>query len=134
MSTLEEVDRAYEKIKKYNTNMVIMHCNSTYPAPPDELNLKVIESFQSRYNATIGYSGHEFEVEPTVIAVALGAKVIERHITLDHKLWGTDQSSSLEIDGMDKLIRRISTVKEIMGNGDKKLSESEIEVKNRLRG
>jgi N-acetylneuraminate synthase len=134
MSTLEEVDNAYNAIINHNPNLVIMHCNSTYPAPSEELNLKVIESFNKRYDAIIGYSGHEYEVEPTVIAVVLGAKVIERHITLNHNMWGTDQKSSLEIDGMDKLIRRLSIVESIIGDGDKKLSPSELEVKSRLRG
>jgi N-acetylneuraminate synthase len=134
MSTLEEVDKAYNLIIKHNSNLVIMHCNSTYPAPSEELNLKVIESFNQRYDSIIGYSGHEYDVEPTVIAAVLGAKVIERHITLDHNMWGTDQKSSLEIDGMDKLIRRLSMVESIIGDGDKKLTKSELEVKDRLRG
>jgi len=134
MSTLEEIDNAYNIIIKHNTNLVIMHCNSTYPAPSDELNLKVIESFEKRFNAIIGYSGHEYPLEPTVIAAVLGAKVIERHITLDHNMWGTDQKSSLEIDGMDKLVRRLSMVNMIIGDGEKKLTPSELEVKNRLRG
>ena len=134
MSTLEEVDRAYELITKYHTNFVIMHCNSTYPAPLDELNLNTITTFKDRYDCTIGYSGHEYDVEPSIIAVVLGAQVIERHITLDHNMWGTDQSSSLEIDGMDKLIRRVKLVKKILGDGIKKLSQSELEVKKRLRG
>ena len=134
MSTLEEVDNAYNLIIKYNSNLVIMHCNSTYPAPIEELNLKVIETFDKRYDSIIGYSGHEYNVEPTVIAAVLGAKVVERHITLDHDLWGTDQKSSLEINGMDKLIRRLSIIESIIGNGEKKLSDSELKVKSRLRG
>jgi len=134
MSTLGEIDNAYNLIIKHNSNLVIMHCNSTYPAPPEELNLKVIETLNQRYNSIIGYSGHEYDVGPTVIAAALGAKVIERHITLDHNMWGTDQKSSLEIDGMDKLIRRLSMIESIIGDGEKKLSPSEIKVKSRLRG
>ena len=110
-----------------------MHCNSTYPAPVNELNLIVIRSFIERYDCTIGYSGHEYEVEPSVIAITLGAQVIERHVTLDHNMWGTDQSSSLEIDGMDKLIRRANIVVDILGDGIKKLSPSELAVKKRLR-
>ena len=134
MSSLEEVDRAYEVIKKHHSNFVIMHCNSTYPAPVSELNLNVIRTFIERYDCTIGYSGHEYEVEPSIIAVTLGAKVIERHVTLDHTMWGTDQGSSLEIDGMDKLIRRTNIVSDVLGDGIKKLSPSEIEIKKRLRG
>ena len=134
MSSLEEVDQAYEIITKYHSNFVIMHCNSTYPAPINELNLNVIRTFKERYDCTIGYSGHEYEVEPSVIAISLGAQVIERHVTLDHKMWGTDQGSSLEIDGMDKLIRRANVVIEILGDGIKKLSPSELEVQKRLRG
>ena len=134
MSSLEEVDQAYEVIKKHHSNFVIMHCNSTYPAPVKELNLNVIRTFIERYDCTIGYSGHEYEVEPSIIAVTLGAKVIERHVTLDHTMWGTDQGSSLEIDGMDKLIRRTNIVSDVLGDGIKKLSPSEIEIKKRLRG
>jgi len=134
MSSLEEVDQAYEVIKKHHSNFVIMHCNSTYPAPVKELNLNVIRTFIERYDCTIGYSGHEYEVEPSIIAVTLGAKVIERHVTLDHTMWGTDQGSSLEIDGMDKLIRRTNNVSDVLGDGIKKLSPSEIEIKKRLRG
>ena len=134
MSTLEEVDKAYEIIKKYHNEIVIMHCNSTYPAPEDELNLKVIHSFKNRFDCAIGYSGHEYSVEPTVIAAILGAEIIERHITLDHNMWGTDQQSSLEIDGMDRLIRRLKSLEKIIGDGEKKLSPSELEVKKRLRG
>lgn len=134
MSTLEEVDNAYNIIIKHNSNLVIMHCNSTYPAPIEELNLKVIKTFNKRYGSIIGYSGHEYSLEPTVIAAVLGAKVIERHITIDHNLWGTDQKSSLEIDGMDKLIKRLSIIDSIIGNGEKKLSSSELDVRSRLRG
>ena len=134
MSTLDQVDNAYDIINKYNSNIVIMHCNSTYPAPANELNLNVIKQFQGRFNCSIGYSGHEYEVEPTVIAVVLGALIIERHITLDHNMWGTDHRSSLEIDGMDKLVRRVSLVKSILGDGKKCLSPSEVEVMERLRG
>ena len=134
MSTLDQVDKAYDIVNKYNSSLVIMHCNSTYPTPVEELNLKVIAQFQNRYDCVIGYSGHEYEVEPTVIAVSLGASVIERHITLDHDMWGTDHKSSLEIDGMDKLVRRVNLVKSILGDGKKVLSPSENEVKERLRG
>ena len=134
MSTLEEVDDAVQIIKSHHNEVVLMHCNSTYPSPEDELNLKVIQSFKKRYDFTIGYSGHEYSVEPTVIAAILGAEYIERHVTLDHDMWGTDQNSSLEIDGMDRLIRRLKSLEKIMGDGIKKLSTSEMEVKKRLRG
>ena len=134
MSTLEEVDDAVQIIKSHHNEVVLMHCNSTYPSPEDELNLKVIQSFKKRYDFTIGYSGHEYSVEPTVIAAILGAEYIERHVTLDHDMWGTDQKSSLEIDGMDRLIRRLKSLEKIMGDGIKKLSTSEMEVKKRLRG
>ena len=134
MSTLDEVDKAYGIISKYHNNIVIMHCNSTYPAPEKELNLSVIKSFIERYNCSIGYSGHEYSVEPTVIAAILGAKFIERHITLDHSMWGTDQKSSLEVDGMDKLIRRLRSLDDIIGDGEKIVSDSEIPVREKLRG
>jgi len=86
-----------------------MHTNSSYPTPRKELNLSLIPFYKERYNCTVGYSGHEPDLEPTVIAVSLGAQIIERHITLSHELWGTDQKSSLEVMGMDQL-RRIANM------------------------
>ena len=134
MSTLEEVDNAFNILSKSNIKPVIMHTNSSYPTPRAELNLNLIPFYKERYNCVIGYSGHEPDLEPTVVAVALGAKVIERHITLSHDLWGTDQKSSLEVVGMDKLRKRCIDVRDMLGSNVKEVTESELPIRKKLRG
>ena len=111
-----------------------MHTNSSYPTPKDELNLAVIPMLKKRYGCVIGYSGHEKDLEPTVIAVALGAKVIERHITLSHDMWGTDQKASLEVVAMDMLYKRIKDIDLIIGSDQKVVTKSEVKVREKLRG
>jgi N-acetylneuraminate synthase len=111
-----------------------MHTNSSYPTPREELNLSLIPFYKERYNCTVGYSGHEPDLEPTVIAVSLGAQIIERHITLSHELWGTDQKSSLEVMGMDQLRKRCIDVKDMFGSNDKKVTQSEVSIRKKLRG
>jgi N-acetylneuraminate synthase len=134
MSTLSEIDRAVEILNKYKTRYVLLHCNSAYPAPRNELNVRCIQTLQKRYKQPIGYSGHEYDAEPTVFAAVLGAKIIERHITLDHNLWGTDQAASLELTGMDRLRRRVMTVDQVLGNGKKIVTEQEKSKRKQLRG
>ncbi|KPJ57008.1 hypothetical protein AMJ49_03135 [Parcubacteria bacterium DG_74_2] len=134
MSTIEEIDKAVEILEKYSYQYLLMHCHSAYPAPVDELNLKCIKSLQERYKCPFGYSGHEYGLEGTVFAAVLGVKVIERHITLDHMMWGTDHSSSVEPMGMDMLRKRIKDVDKILGNGVKKITKSELIVRKKLRG
>jgi N-acetylneuraminate synthase len=134
MCNLKEVDCAVNNVLKYNDNLVLMHTNSSYPTPKEELNLSLIPFLIERYNCTVGYSGHEKDLEPTVIAAVLGAKVIERHITLSHNMWGTDQKSSLEILAMDMLYKRIEDIDTIIGEPVKKVTKSEIEVRKKLRG
>jgi len=135
MSTVEEIDNTVEILEKYsNGDYVLMHTNSVYPAPPEELNLRVINFLKERYKCIVGYSGHENNLEPTVIAVTLGAKMVERHITLDHTMWGSDHEASLEVHGMDILHRRIKQVAITLGDGVKKITQKEMEVRKRLRG
>lgn len=134
MSNWEMIDDAIEIIGKITDNYAILHCNSTYPAPLSELNLNVIPVMKERYNCIVGYSGHEFNLEPSVIAVALGAQIIERHITLDHNMWGTDQSSSLEVHAMDLLKKRIKDVNKILGGKEKIITDSEKPFLKKLRG
>jgi N-acetylneuraminate synthase len=135
MSTLDEIDSAVETIEKHaSSNYLLMHTNSSYPAPPEELNLNVIPFLKERYGCIVGYSGHESGLEPSVVAAVLGAKVIERHVTLDHNMWGSDHFASLEIEGMHKLIRRVAEVADIMGSGVKTVTESELEIRKKLRG
>ncbi len=107
MSTIEEIDSAVELIlSNSDSKPLIMHCNSSYPTPREEINLRNIKTLKDRYNCPIGYSGHEPDLMPSTIAISLGAKVIERHITISHDLWGTDQKASLEVMGMDILKKR----------------------------
>ena len=135
MSTLEEVDNAVNILEKYlSKNYILFHCNSTYPAKTDELNLQVIETLKQRYDCLVGYSGHEYDLMPSTIAPIFGACVIERHITLDHEMWGTDQASSIGVRGMDFLVKRINSVKTIVGDGIKNISAGEEEIRKKLRG
>ena len=133
MSTLEEVDNAVNLILKNTTKPIIMHTNSSYPSPLNELNLSLIPFYANRYNCVIGYSGHEPNLEPTVIAVSLGAKIIERHVTIDKNLWGSDQKASLSIHGMDILYKRIEDYHEVIGQPIKKIFPSEVKAREKLR-
>lgn len=134
MSTLEEIDIAVNLLNKNAKQFVLLHTNSSYPAKNEELNLLLIPKLKERYDCLIGYSGHEYGLDSTTIAASLGAIVIERHITLDHKMWGTDQSSSVEVQGMDKLFKQINMVTSYLGDGEKKIYESELTVRKKLRG
>ena len=134
MSTLIEVDNAVDILKNHASSFAILHCNSSYPANESELNLSIIPMYMERYECIVGYSGHEYGLEPTIIAVTLGAKIIERHITLDHRMWGTDQAASIEIKAMDDLKKRIEKVKVVIGEPKKEISPSEIPIRKKLSG
>lgn len=131
MSTLEQVDAAVEVLG--TKDLILLHACSTYPSNYTDLNLRVIETMMERYNVPVGYSGHETGLASTVAAVALGACVIERHITVDRALWGSDQAASLEPNGINKLVRDIRLVEMSLGTGEKRLQESEIAVMQKLR-
>ena len=132
MSEIKEIDEAVNIISKYNNNYCLLHTNSTYPSPIEDLNLSLIPYYKDRYNCAVGYSGHEYNIEPTVIAVALGAKLIERHVTLDHEMWGTDHKSSLTISGMDRLVVRIRTAEKALGKPEKIITSKEMEIRKKL--
>ncbi len=135
MSTVPEIDTAVDLLEKHaGGGYVLMHTNSVYPAPPEELNLRVINFLKERYGCVVGYSGHEEDVEPSVIAASLGASLIERHVTLDHHMWGSDHFASLEVHGMSLLLKRIKNINVILGDGVKKLTEKEKEVRKKLKG
>lgn len=135
MSTLEEVDKTVGFLEKYgNGDYILLHTNSSYPAKESELNLRVMKTLEERYDCLVGYSGHEMNLEPSVVAAAMGAKVIERHVTLSHEMWGTDQKASLEVHAMDMLRKRISGVVQAMGDGVKKMYADEEAVRMKLRG
>ena len=133
MSTFDEIDTAVNLITKYGAKPILMHTNSSYPTPTNELNLNLIPVLKKRYDCIVGYSGHESGLEPTVVAVALGAQIIERHITLSHNLWGTDQKSSLEVHAMDMLKKRANDVWKMLGSSVKEVTHSEIPIREKLR-
>ncbi len=131
MSTLDEIDQAVAVLGL--RDLIVMHAVSTYPAYYEELNLRVITALRERYKVPIGYSGHETGIASSVAAVALGACVVERHITLDRSMWGSDHAASLEPSGLTRLIRDIRLVETSMGNGEKKVVERELPIITRLR-
>jgi len=131
MSTLEEIDRAVETLGR--DNLVIMHATSTYPSKNDELNLRVIPKMIERYGIVVGFSGHEVGLATTVATVPLGAKVIERHITLDRAMWGSDQAASVEPSGFTRMVKDIRSVETALGDGVKVVYDSEVPIRAKLR-
>jgi N-acetylneuraminate synthase len=131
MSTLEEIDRAVEVLG--TENLILLHACSTYPAIYEELNLQAICTMKDRYGVPVGYSGHESGLPSSVAAVALGACIVERHITTDRALWGSDQAASLEPNGITKLVSYIRIVERSMGDGVKRVMEREQPIMKKLR-
>ena len=125
MCTYKDIDKAINLFKKYNNKFMIMHTVSTYPCPEKDLNLNVIKKLKNRYKCQVGYSGHEVSVSPSLTAAAFGAEAIERHITLNRTMWGTDHSASLEAPGMKQLIKLIRKFEKYSGDGIKKFSKEE---------
>jgi N-acetylneuraminate synthase len=131
MSSLEQVDHAINVLGK--KDLVILHSCSTYPADYSELNLKVIPFFKKRYGIPVGYSGHETGLPSSVASVAVGACVVERHITLERAMWGSDHAASLGTSGVIKLVRDIRLTEMAMGDGEKRLMEGEVPIMKKLR-
>lgn len=131
MSTMDQIDHAVDVLGK--NHLVMLHACSTYPAYYEELNLKVIPKLRERYGVPIGYSGHETGLASSVAAVCIGACFVERHITLDRSLWGTDHAASLEPSGIMRLIRDIRLIEKSMGDGVKRVIEREYPIIKKLR-
>jgi N-acetylneuraminate synthase len=131
MSTLHEIDRAVSVLG--TDRLVMLHATSTYPLPPYEANLRTISTLSERYGVPVGYSGHERGLQISIAAVTLGAVAVERHITLDRTMWGSDQASSLEPEGLRHLVRDIRIVEEAMGDGVKRVFDGELTPRARLR-
>lgn len=131
MSTMDEIRHAIEVLGK--DNLVIYHCTSTYPSNAEETNLKAIETLKQEFDVPIGYSGHERGITPSILAAALGACSVERHITTDRTNWGSDQAASLELTGLSHMVRDIRQVPELLGNGIKVVYDREIPIKEKLR-
>ena len=154
MSTFAEIERAivmlklpgntaetlrpwnYDEVKEGKTacDFAVLHCNSTYPAPVDELNLSAITTLKDRFKCEVGYSGHEMTLGTTVSSVLLGATILERHITLDRNMEGSDHSGSVTPHGLFKLVSGIRELEQAYGDGEIKVTESEIPVRKKLRG
>jgi N-acetylneuraminate synthase len=131
MSTIEQIHAAVGAIGL--DNLVIMHCTSTYPCEPEELNLRMIETLRRTFPVPIGYSGHEVGLVPSAVAVALGACMVERHLTLDRAMWGSDQAASVEPGGFEKLVKYIRVSEASLGDGVKRIYESEKSSLKKLR-
>lgn len=133
MSSYQEIDNAVKIFKKNNCPFELMHCVSTYPMKEEDANLRMIETLSSKYNCKVGYSGHESGLAISIAAVALGATSIERHITLDRSMYGSDQSASLEPSGLRQLIGAIRKLEHAFGDGEKKFLEEEMKIAKKLR-
>ena len=133
MSTIQEVDHAVEIMQKNASNFALLHCNSSYPAKIEELNLSCIRTLKDRYGCEVGYSGHEFRLGTSVAAVYMGATIIERHITLDRTMWGSDHLSSVEPQGLIKLVKGIRELELAHGDGEKVVFDSEKPFREKLR-
>ena len=133
MSTYEEIDAAVKLFRSHDCPFVLMHCISEYPAQEKSLNLRCLQELRQRYNCPVGYSGHEVTMVPGVIAVAMGAVAIERHITLDRAMYGSDQAASLERRGLESMVGYIRTIPMVLGDGIKRVTSSEQANAEKLR-
>jgi N-acetylneuraminate synthase len=131
MSTMQQISQAVDLLDQ--DNLLITHATSTYPCDPVELNLKMIHTLRDTFRCPIGYSGHEVGLIPSVVAVALGACLVERHITLDRAMWGSDQAASVEPGGFDRLVKYIRVTELSLGDGEKQVYESELPSLRKLR-
>jgi N-acetylneuraminate synthase len=131
MSTMEQIKKAVALVGE--ENLVLTHATSTYPCDPSELNLRMIPTLHDAFSCPIGYSGHEVGLVTSAVAVGLGACMVERHITLDRALWGSDQSASVEPGGFEKLVKYIRVTEAATGDGVKKVYESELSSLKKLR-
>jgi N-acetylneuraminate synthase len=132
MSTMEQVKKGIEVAG--GSDLVMMHCTSTYPCEPEELNLRMVGTLRNEFpKIPIGYSGHEVGLVPTAVAVAFGACMVERHLTLDRAMWGSDQAASVEPSGFERLVKYIRVTESALGDGVKKVYESEMGSMKKLR-
>lgn len=132
MSTMDEIEQAVASLG--SGNILMAHTNSTYPCPVEELNLRMIKTLRNRFpDVPVGYSGHEVGLATTWAAVALGATFVERHVTLDRSMWGSDQAASVEISGMSRLVSNIRDIEKALGDGIKRVYDGEAAARNKLR-
>ncbi len=131
MSTMEEIREAVEVVG--TDKLVITHATSTYPCDPTELNLLMIRTLKKEFPVPVGYSGHEVGLIPSVVAASLGACMVERHITLDRAMWGSDQAASVEPGGFERMVKYIRVAEQSLGDGVKRVYESEMSSRKKLR-
>jgi N-acetylneuraminate synthase len=131
MSTIDQIDHAVDVVGR--ENLILLHASSTYPAYYEELNLRAIPIMRARYGVPVGYSGHETGIPSTIAAVVLGACCVERHITMDRSMWGSDHAASLEPNGISRIVRDIRLVEKSMGDGVKRVYEREQPIIKKLR-
>jgi len=131
MSTAEQIRTAVDLLGR--DNLLLSHTTSSYPCPSEEINLRMIQTLAQMFGVPVGYSGHERGLQVTLAAVAMGACFIERHITLDRTMWGSDQAASVEPQGLQRLVRDIRVIEQAMGDGVKQVYESEKAVMKKLR-
>lgn len=133
MATYADIDKAVEIFKKHNCPFTLMHTVSVYPCPEEDLNLNIIHTLKEKYNCPVGYSGHETSPVPSIAAAAMGITALERHVTLDRTMYGSDQSASLEKRGLEILVTGVRSVEKSLGNGKKEFGEAEQKVASKLR-
>ncbi len=131
MSTLEQIKHAVEVLGE--DDLILYHCTSTYPTVNEEINLRVITKLRELYSCPVGFSGHEKGILPTILSAMLGANAVERHITIDRTMWGSDQAASLEYNGLFRVVRDIRQIKTILGDGEKRVYSSELPIIDKLR-
>ncbi len=131
MSTQDQIKQAIQYLD--TGRLVICHTTSAYPCPPEDLNLRMVQTLKGEYDCPIGYSGHEVGLIPSVVAVGLGACLVERHITLDRAMWGSDQAASVEPGGFERLVKYIRVTEQALGDGVKKVYDSELSSLKKLR-
>lgn len=133
MATYADIDKAVEIFKKHNCPFTLMHTVSVYPCPEEDLNLNMIHTLKEKYHCPVGYSGHETSPVPSIAAAAMGITALERHVTLDRTMYGSDQSASLEKRGLEILVTGVRSVEKSLGNGKKEFGEAEQKVASKLR-
>lgn len=131
MSSMQEIEHAVGLFPR--ERLIVLHATSTYPCKPTEINLRMIHTLREKFGVPVGYSGHEVGLQISIAAAALGAAAIERHITLDRTMWGSDQAASIEPSGLQRLVRDIRVVEQALGDGVKKVYESELPIRAKLR-
>lgn len=133
MAEMSDIAKAVEVFTDAGTPIVLMHTVSTYPSPESDLNLRLISTLRERFGVPVGYSGHEASISPSIVAMGLGAVVVERHITLDRSMYGSDQSASIEESGLRQLVATARKITSLWGDGVKKYAPGEAEVAKKLR-